>query len=60
MMNGEYIYPEDAPMIRIGYSNSTEFTNREHPAVGSRGGRKAADSAKILIKNPLDFLPNMP
>ena len=27
VMNGEFVYPEDTPMIRIGYSNSAEFTN---------------------------------
>ena len=29
VMNGEFVYPEDAPVIRIGYSNSAEFTSRE-------------------------------
>ena len=29
VMNGEFVYPDDTPMIRIGYSNSNEFTGRE-------------------------------
>ena len=28
VMNGEFVYPEDTPVIRIGYSNSAEFTSR--------------------------------
>ncbi len=98
VMNGEYVYPEDTPVIRIGYSNSAEFTSREfdiireltqgrkyeeiavdlgyyvkygqvpyqeylaenglpeHLTASGRGGRKAVDSAEILIKSPLDFL----
>ncbi len=49
MMNGEYIYPEDAPMIRIGYSNSTEFTNQEFDIIRELAqGRKYEEIAADL------------
>ena len=57
VMNGEFVYPEDTPVIRIGYSNSAEFTGREFDI---RGGRKKIDFTEVLIKNPLDFLQYMP
>ena len=49
MMNGEYIYPEGTPMIRIGYSNSTEFTNREFDIIRELAqGRKYEEIAADL------------
>ena len=64
MMNGEFVYPEDAPVIRIGYSNSAEFTSREFDIIreltkGKKYEEIAADlgitlnTTKYHIKNIL-------
>ena len=49
VMNGDYVYPEGTPMIRIGYSNSTEFTNREFDIIRELAqGRKYEEIAADL------------
>ena len=54
VMNGEYVYPEDTPVIRIGYSNSTEFTGREFDIIRELAqGRKYEE-----IAEDLDITPN--
>ena len=54
VMNGEYVYPEDTPMIRIGYSNSAEFTSREFDIIRELAqGRKYEE-----IAADLDITPN--
>ena len=45
VMNGEFVYPEDAPVIRIGYSNSAEFTSREFDII--RSWRKAENTKRL-------------
>ena len=54
VMNGEFVYPEDAPVIRIGYSNSAEFTSREFDIIRELAqGRKYEE-----IAEDLDITPN--
>ena len=49
VMNGEFVYPEDAPVIRIGYSNSAEFTSREFDIIRELAqGRKYEEIAADL------------
>ena len=49
VMNGEYVYPEDTPVIRIGYSNSAEFTSREFDIIRELAqGRKYEEIAADL------------
>ena len=49
VMNGEFVYPEDTPVIRIGYSNSTEFTGREFDIIRELAqGRKYEEIAADL------------
>ena len=49
VMSGEYVYPEDTPMIRIGYSNSHEFTGREFDIIRELAqGRKYEEIAADL------------
>ena len=51
---GEYVYPEDTPVIRIGYSNSAEFTSREFDIIRELvQGRKYEE-----ISADLDITPN--
>lgn len=53
VMSGEYVYPEDVPMIRIGYSNSTEFTAREFDIIRELVlGRKYEEIAENLNITP--------
>ena len=53
-MNGEFVYPEDIPVIRIGYSNSAEFTGREFDIIRELAqGRKYEE-----IAADLDITPN--
>ena len=53
VMNGEYVYPEDTPMIRIGYSNSAEFTDREFDIIRELAqGRKYEEIAADLGITP--------
>ena len=51
VMNGEYVYPEDTPVIRIGYSNSAEFTSREFDII--RELDITLNTVKYHIKNIL-------
>ena len=54
LMEGEYVYPEDTPVIRIGYSNSAEFTSREFDIIRELAqGRKYEE-----IAADLDITPN--
>jgi DNA-binding NarL/FixJ family response regulator len=54
VMNGEFVYPDDTPMIRIGYSNSNEFTGREFDIIRELAqGRKYEE-----IAADLDITPN--
>ena len=54
VMNGEFVYPDDTPMIRIGYSNSNEFTSREFDIIRELAqGRKYEE-----IATDLDITPN--
>ena len=49
VMNGEFVYPEDTPVIRIGYSNSAEFTSREFDIIRELAqGRKYEEIAADL------------
>ena len=49
VMNGEFVYPEDTPVIRIGYSNSREFTSREFDIIRELAqGRKYEEIAADL------------
>ena len=49
VMNGEFVYPEDTPVIRIGYSNSAEFTSREFDIIRELvQGRKYEEIAADL------------
>ena len=53
VMNGEYVYPEDVPVIRIGYSNSAEFTSREFDIIRELAqGRKYEEIAADLGITP--------
>ena len=53
VMNGEYVYPDDTPLIRIGYSNSTEFTSREFDIIRELAqGRKYEEIAADLGITP--------
>ena len=53
VMNGEFVYPEDAPVIRIGYSNSAEFTSREFDIIRELAqGRKYEEIAADLGITP--------
>ena len=52
-MNGEIVYPEDTPTIRIGYSNSAEFTRREFDIIRELvQGRKYEEIAEYLGITP--------
>lgn len=53
VMNGEFVYPEDTPVIRIGYSNSAELTGREFDIIRELAqGRKYEEIAADLGITP--------
>ena len=48
-MNGEQVYPEDTPVLRIGCSSSDEFTGREFDIIRELAqGKKYEEIAENL------------